>query len=346
MMTNKTNSIATCLHCSPMSIPKDYEQKAMNLAAKYVKDFSLSGLYKMNLNIVYNRVCNLIHTLLTENPEFNIDTFSNFINVNTLFYSVTDIQTLVLSYKANPEETFPFVICFFARKLSSFKRCKIAYIKGLDCEDVDEVMMIALYKTLEKYDPKHPFSFAYLDLELFAGITQLGGEMHTFVLPRNDYVNYLKFIYYIDKYTLTPENIEQFLFEMNLSDTALAETQTEFSIEPKDRKYSCKITLRKAFDYYALYSIEHLGIASAISYDEDADMVIDNTGAIIERGFGDVELDLFSKQTFSTQKEQRIFHRLTEPEGSIFTNRELTEDFDFTRYALSKMKEKIKQDLF
>ncbi len=342
MMNSKTDSIAARLHCAPISIPKEYEGRARDLAATYVKKFSLSGLYVLDYSIVYNRVCNLTHSQLTANPEFNIDTFSHFINANTLFYSVTDIQTLVLSYKTNPEEAFAYIICFFARKLVSFKRRKIAYIKGLEHEDIDQAMMIALYRVLERYNPKLPFSFTYLDLELFAAVTQLGGEMRTFPLPRNDFVNYLKFSYYIDKYMLTPENIKQFLYEINLPEAAHVETQLPFSIDEKDRTYSCKITLRKAYDYFTLYSIEHLGITRAISYDDKSDIIIDNTGVWIEPGFEAVELDLFARQAFHDPKEQRIFYRLTQPGGTTFSSKELLEEYEYTRYALAKMKEKIK----
>lgn len=340
-MTYKT--IATILHCSQMPIPVEFEEKATNLAAKYVKDFSLSGLYVMDYNIVYNRVCNLIHTLLAENPEFGIDTFSHFLNVDTLFYSVTDIQTLVLTYKSNPEETFPFVICFFARKLVSFKHRKIAYIKGLEREEVDEMLMIAVYKTLERYDPKQPFSFNYLEAELFAAVAQLNAETRTFSMPRNDYIYYQKFSYFIQKYALNPENIEQFLYEINLPETAKDKATLQFNIEVKDREYGCKITLPKAMDYYSLYSIENLGIASVLIYDDEADMVIDNTGAIIDRGYEEAELRLYSEQTFFTEKELRIFKHLME-QGATFSNKELIEKYGFTRYALSKMKELMKSD--
>lgn len=345
MTTGKTHSIAARLHCTPVSIPKEYEGRARDLAATYVKKFSLSGLYVLDYSIVYNRVCNLTHSQLTANPEFNIGTFSHFINPDTLFYSVTDIQTLALSYKTNPEETFFYIMCFFARKLVSFKRRKIAYIKGLEHEDVDQAMMIALYKVLERYNPKLSFSFTYLDLELFAAVTQLGGEMRTFSLPRNDFVNYLKFSYYIDKYKLTPENIKQFLHEINLPKAGHVETQPVFCTDEKDRTYSCKITLKKAYDYFTLYSIEHSGIICAISYDDKADMIIDNTHASIDPGYEAVELDLFARQAFHDPKEQRILYRLTQPGGTTFSSKELLEEYEYTRYALTKLKQKIKTAL-
>ena len=345
MIKNK-NLIATQLHCSSASIPAEYMDRAKHLASSYVKDFSLSGLYAMDYTIVYNRVCNLICSHLIQNPNFNLNTFYQFINADTLFYSVSDIQNLVRSYKANPDIVFPYVICFFARKLISFKRSRISYIKGLDKEDVDEVMMIAVYKTLERYNPTHLFSFSYLELELFAAITQLGGEMHTFGMSRNDYVNYLKFSYFIEKYMLTAQNIRQFLYEMKPLNNDHQKEKPFFQIDDHDRKYSCNISLRKALDYFNLYSIENQGILNALSYDEENDMIIDNSGTIIDNGFIYAELELYAEQTFTNQNDQRIFIHLTQPGGATFTNKELAEDYNSTRHRVKKIKATTKIDLF
>lgn len=342
MMTNK--KIAPLLHCTPTSIPEEYKGKVICLAKNYVKYHSLSGLYKMNYQIVYNRACNLVNMQLAENKKFCIETFDDFVNFNTLFYSMDDINTVTQLYKIYPEEVFPFVICFFTRKLNSFKRFKASYIRNLDVEDVDEVMMIALYKTLERYDPQTVFSFSYLDAELFAAITQLGGDMHPFRLHRNDYVNYLKFSYFIENYGLTLNDLEQFLYEINLSDEDFAAAVLTFPIREIDHKYACNITLRKAYDYFALYSIMHAGIVSCTTYDKELDMVLDNTGPVMDTGFEEAELNLYSEQAFSQKKDKRIFLRLTEPEGSTFTNKELTNDYEYTRYALSKLKVQIKKD--
>lgn len=345
-MINTTHSIATRLHCCSTSIPVEFKDKAVTLATKYVKDFSLTGLYSMNRDIVYNRVCNLINKHRSSVPDFSASNFNHYINANTLFYSPQDIQASVLAYKENPQEAFPYIICFFSRKLCSFKRKKIAYIKGLDEQDVDEVMMIALYKVLERYNPQKSFSFSYLDIELFSAITQLGGEMHILGLPRNDYVDYLKFSYFVEKYNLTPDNIEQFLSEINMIREENGNPSSTFPIDEQDSKYSCKITLRKAFDYFSLYSLERSGIVSAISYDEDADTIIDRTCAITDTGYENAEMKLFAAQTFPNEADTQMFYRLTEPKGATFTNQELKENYHYTRYALSKLKEQIKKDYF
>lgn len=142
----------------------------------------------------------------------------------------------------------------------------------------------------------------------------------------------------------TPENIPQFLYEINLPEAALADAELTFQIDDKDREYSCKITLPKALDYFSLHAIENQGIICAISYDEDADMVVDNCGAIIDSGFLEAELRLYAEQTFGEEKKRRAFQHLTEPQGATFTKEELTEEYDLTRYELSKMKNQIRND--
>lgn len=65
------DTISTTLLCGPAAIPPEYEKAACNLAARYVTNYSLSGLYKMDYDIVYNRVCNLVHNHLANNPAFS-----------------------------------------------------------------------------------------------------------------------------------------------------------------------------------------------------------------------------------------------------------------------------------
>lgn len=344
-MINTTNPLAARLRCSPMPIPVEYKDRASALTSKYVRNNSLSGEYRMDSGIVYNRICHMIIRQITDNPEFNVKSFPRFINSDTLFYSPKDIQTLALSYKENPNAVFPYLPCFFGRKLCSFKRHKIAYINGLDEQDVDQVMMIALYKVLDRYDPQKSFSFSYLELELFSAITQLGGEMHTFGMPRNAYVNYLKFSYFIEKYNLTPDTITDFLHEINAPEDYDRQSSM-FSIDASDRRYSCRFSRRKALEFYNLYALEHHGIIRDSYYDEEADMMVDNTGGVHESGFDEAEMKLFVSQNYTGKRDARVFHRLTEPEGAVFSNRELKEDFQCTRYDLTKLKKQIKKDYF
>lgn len=336
-------SISIALSCGTAAIPPEYEKAACSLAARYVTSFSLSGLYRMDYEIVYNRTCNLVHNHLRNNPAFSPETFEGFINANNLFYGMDGIQAVIAQYKLYPDAAFPYILCFFSRKLCAFKRSRAAYIKGLDAEEVDAVLVVALYKTLDAYDFSTPFSFSYLDLELFAALTELGGQMHPFGMGRNDYVSYLKLSYLAGKYQLTKDTLPLFLAEINSTFEELPRNRRHFAIDAEDLRYQCKMTLKKAAAYFTLYSIERLGyVTENDTSDTDA---AEPLGSTFETGYSDVELELFAEQTIENERDRKIFHRLTEPGGAIFTNRELTEDYEYTRYALSKLKSHICREI-
>jgi len=337
-------NISIALSCGPAAIPPEYEKAACSLAARYVTSFSLSGLYSMDSELVYNRTCNLVHNHLRNNPAFSPEAFEDFINANTLFYGMDGIQAVIAQYKLDPDAAFPYILCFFGRKLCAFKRSRAAYMKGLDAEEVDAVLVVALYKTLDTYDFSSPFSFSYLDLELFAALTELGGQMHPFGMGRNDYVSYLKLSYLAGKYQLTKDTLPLFLAEINSTLEELPQNRRHFAIDPEDLRYQCKMTLKKATAYFTLYSIERLGYVTE-NDTSDTEPSAESLGSTFETGYSDVELELFAEQTMESERDRKIFHRLTEPGGAVFKNRELTEEFDTTRYALSKLKDRIFREI-
>ena len=100
-MTNNSNNkyIAAMLHCNPATIPSEYEKPAKSFATRYTSIYSLSGFYKMDYDIVYNRTCNIILHHIKNTPEFSLDSFLDIMSFKTLFYSRTDIQTLIKEYK-------------------------------------------------------------------------------------------------------------------------------------------------------------------------------------------------------------------------------------------------------
>ena len=55
---------------------------------------------------------------------------------------------------------------------------------------------------------------------------------------------------------------------------------------------------------------------------------------------------LFASQTYPDEVYARMFYRLTEPKGAVFTNQELKDEYHYTRYALTKLKEQLKRDYF
>ena len=119
------NTIATTLLCGPAAIPPEYEKPVCSLAARYVTGFSLSGLYKMDFDITYNRACNLVLNHLANNPAFSLDTFEDFINTRTLFYGVNDIQKVIAEYKRDPDAAFPYVLCFSAGSCAALRRTRL-----------------------------------------------------------------------------------------------------------------------------------------------------------------------------------------------------------------------------
>lgn len=337
-------TISQTLLCNPAAIPAEYEKAAYSLAARYVTDNSLSGLYKIDFDIVYNHICNLVRNNLKNNPEFNTDTFSQFIRSDNLFYGMEGIQTVIAEYKKDPNAAFPYVLCFFSRKLCSFRRNNIAYTKGLDPEEVDSVLVIALYKVLDAYNFSTPFSFDYLTLELRSALTELCGQMHPFGMNRNDFMTYKKLSYLIDKYSLTSESLPLFLSELNSSPEELPHCR-HFRIEDADMRYSCKISPKKANAFFALYSIENMGFITDLNTQGENDSAFDNLCTTFENGYSDVELELFASQTLHNEKEKQIFNHLTQPEGNVFTNRELANEYEYTRYALAKLKKRICKEI-
>lgn len=339
-------TISNTLLCNPTAIPAEYEKAASSLAARYVTDNSLSGLYRLDYDIVYNHICNLVRNNLENNPEFTTDTFPQFIRSDQLFYGMNGIQTVIAEYKKDPDTAFPYILCFFSRKLCSFRRNNIAYTKGLDPEEVDSVLVIALYKVLDAYNFSTPFSFDYLTLELRSALTELCGQMHPFGMNRNDFMAYKKLSYLISKYSLTKENLPLFLSEINSTLEELPTHARHFQIEDADLRYSCKISLKKAHAFFSLYSIETMGFLTDLSTQGDSDSnCLDNLCTTFENGYSDVELELFASQTLADTKEKRIFDHLTQPHGDVFTNKELAGEYEYTRYALAKLKKRIYREI-
>ena len=341
----KPNVLAEMLRCNPVTIPVEFQKVAKGLAAKYVHLYSLSGLLRMEYPIVYNRVCNLIQHHQRNTPGFSPYCFKDFVNTETLFYSAADIETLIAAYQSAPNVAMPYVICFFSKKIGAFKYKNISYTKNLETADVDAVLMTTLTETIQAFNFSTHFSFAYLELNLFASLTELGGQMRKFPLNRNDFVQYLKLSYLIQKYNLTIDLLPCFLHEINTSYELLPQEQRTFILDRIDMHYSCNLSLKKAKAFFNLYSIEALGFLPDSTYDEENDMVIDYTSDVIDKGYADAELRLFAEQVFQKPKYKKIFHRLTEPNGAVFTNQELKEEYDSSRHELKHIKNQIRIEI-
>ena len=342
-MINIQNEIAKQLHCAPTTIPVEFQTKTKTLTKQYIDVHSLSGLYRMDENITYNYVCNKIKEHLVTNPDFSPKTFSKYVNFRTMFYSIQDIQKLAQLYKLYPNEAFPFVICFFTQKLNRFKKDKISFVKTLDEEDVDSAIMLALYTTLEHYNPEHGFSFAYLDKELLSALMRLGGQMHLFHLHRNDYARYNKFCYYVEKYSLTPDNLAQFLYEITLPPEEFASTNRLFPIDERDYRYSLNIPLQRAQEFLDLYRIEHTQLTNLDICDPETNVILDEAGGTIDSGFTESEWRLYGKQTFSDNSALLVIKHLLETGSTTLTSEDLKR-MGISRYTAKKIIDKIRDN--
>lgn len=344
-MTNKIQSLTSILNCAPLAIPPEYKEKATALAAKFTKDYTLTGLIALDYELVYNHVCFHIRRQLNSNPDFSPRTFSTYINEKTLFYGYDDIQTLVQHYCSDPNSALPIAICYFAKKFKSVKRKMISYTKELDMEEIDEVLVWTTHRLLLSYDPEVPFSFAYLDLELRAALLTLAGEYFPVKLPRNDLMNYFKFCGYIEKYTLTATTINIFLEEVNLSEEELAlHDDLYFAIDEQDRQKPLKITLSKAMDYYHLYVIMRDGVDSYEYYDEEADRYYDLTEGKIDPHFVEAELHVMESQILTDENDKRIYRRFMETGSASFSNDELKSDYNYSRYSLHLLRSHLRDN--
>ena len=104
-MINTTNPLAARLHCSLMPIPVEYKDRASALTSKYVRNNSLSGEYRMDSGIVYNRICHMINRQITDNPAFNVKRFPRRTSRPLLFPTKRTRMLFFLMCPASLEES-------------------------------------------------------------------------------------------------------------------------------------------------------------------------------------------------------------------------------------------------
>ena len=341
-MTTNQKSIAILLNCASTDIPYEYEDKAIALTSRFIKMYSLTGLFDLDYSIIYNHICFHIKQQIESNSLFSPKTFSEFIDEKCLFYGYETIQKLVRIYRQNPNDTLPFAIAFFAKKIKSVKDKMLYCTKGLQPDEIDEVLVIATNKLLTNCNPEALFSFETMDLELKAALAELAGELFPVKLPRNDLVSYFAFCNYIEKYELTVSNIKIFLEELELSvEEAMRSTDLNFSIEKYDRENHRKFTLKKAMYYYQVYTLFHDGVSEIETYNKEQDRFYDISEGIIDTNYSEAELRILESQILSDDNEQRIFRHFVETGSASFTNKELADDFHYTRYALHRLQSHI-----
>lgn len=345
-MTNFTEKIASLLNCSSTEIPPEYKDKAVSLSTKFINQYNLTGLYNLQFEIVYNHVCFHIAKQLEENPNFSLASFSEYINEKTLFYGYGLIQLLIQLYRENPNDSFCYLLCFFAKKYKTVRDKMLYCTKHLDREEIDEAIVVATFEILNNYNPEDAFSFEFMEITLKAALAELAGDLFPLRLPRNDLISFFSFSYYVEKYALTLSNIETFLYELSLTrDEAEHRSDLTFNIDNSDRLKHRNISLSKALIYFQNYNILHGGISDLEVYDKEHDCFHDITNGAPDDGFVEAELRVLGSQICSSDSERLIFNRWLETGSSSFTNRELTEKYHSTRYALQLQKNRTRNYL-
>lgn len=349
----KTTNLAEQLKCNPSIIPVEYIGKATHLTVEFIKHFSyestldqfVTDWMKIDYDLVYNRACHVINEQLQNNPDFSPETFTTYITPGSLFYSVKDVQTLASLYSSCPDQAFPFAMAFMAAFIKNFKTKYIFVVNQLEKEDVNQILLSAVHRTLLKYEPSTNFSFSYLQQEMQAALYEYAGSMLPIPLGRNDYGYFLKICKYVRYYNVNPSNLERFLYEINTEDD-LADTQRIFQIDAQDLEKGFHVTLSKAKKLLTIYYTTKNDYRwyAYTEEDDEPDTSNDIFGGFNEYKFLEIELKSFAESVFPDENKRKAFWHLVTSEHSTFSKQDLI-NFGLTRYELSKMLSLLKDHL-
>lgn len=346
--TNDFNSsLAHILHCNPMVIPIEYKAKTKALTATFVSAYSKTCFNQIDQRLVYDRACNCVNKLIECEPDFSPATYNKFLNIGTLFYSQSDTDLLLEFYRTMPkEETFQYVLMFFAVKLNNTKKTYREYLQNVNSEDVNSILITTLIDTLNNYNPeKMHFSFNYLEQQLRCALMEYVATSGYFMFNRNLYPQYRHMCLIYNKYNLSINEIERFLYEVQLSDEAALKENLMFDIDPDDKKYSFKgITPSKAENFYHIYVAESNGISELIHFDEEKELNIDLTIGLPDDNFDNVILKEYINKTFPTDSQKLVVYHFIRTGSSRFSAEELAL-YGTTRYEVKKVIEKLRDDL-
>lgn len=338
---HSSKELAALLHCNPAAIPKPLVHPAEKMRDHYIRIFSMGGMFALSPSIVYNRICYHVSSKLEHNVPLTASNFDEVIRFRELFFSFPDLVALIRAFQTDPDSAFPYVLAFFAPKLYQCKRRHRTHFRHVDMEDVDCVLVEALCSTIAKPKAAVNFNFEYLDLELRAAIYELAGLMHPVRMPRNVYDKYNRFCLFIEKYNLTPENIEQFLLLMDAEESAHLPHPMFPGMEQET--YRCRISLRDALCFYDLFQITQQGITSIWYYDEVSGLLEDASGGVPDYGYEYAELSA-SLDSLPVASREQILKHLCSSGGDTFTK----EDIRFlatTRYEINKVKAALRKIL-
>lgn len=333
-MKNRNHSIPTTnesfacqLHCNPVIIPIEFKQKAVALTSLFVRNYSIPNQVEINYSIVYNRVCNRINELLEATPNFTPQTFGNYLSIGNLFYSQSDIDTLVAIYNTRTAPyLFDYVQCFFAVSLKRIRTTYYTYLRFIPKDDIISAQQIGVFEALESYDiSKGHFSFENFNLIVRSKIFELLGNSSFWGFNRNEFSEYYRLCALFKDYNPELSQLENFIEEFT----------EEYRLSG--------ITASKAKNFFFLYLAESLGISQLTVYDEATDSMLDMTPGTIEQGYIGAELRLYIDQVCQTPKEKYILEHIIDNGSLTFS----AEDLAFghiTRYQVKKLVDRVKKD--
>lgn len=320
-MTSRTD-MAKKLGCSEvMGLSKEFQTMAQNMTVRYLLLYSSneSG-YKLDENVVKNRVENLMADALAENPALTAREFAASIKIPEIFMDTDAITYLVeLVGEACEDDWFFYAYHFFSAYVYSFIFHHPYYMKSLEREEVICVLYQQVYRALKSCAAKKSyFNFMTLKLMFKAAVFELSGaERFPFTLHRKDAEQYFRF-----RATIRNNN-----FGMN---------DTEVIAK------SLSISVTKIESYWQIYIMESKGFISTslVLDDENAEYIFGKTE---ELGFADAEITEIRNRLFSSEEDRRIFDSLIGNGDGVFTKHEI-EALNTSRYHINQVKERVRQD--
>lgn len=321
MATNR-KEMEKNLRCNKAyGLPYEFQETARNLAARFLAAYSSeeSG-YRLDKELVGNRVGNLMLAALAENPALTAEEFASGIKIPEIFMDKAAVIYLTeLAGEEDAGDYFYFACHFFAAYVFSYIYRHSYYVKPLDKQEVICVLYSQVYYALKSCAAKKAkFSFKILSLMFQAAVFELNGTQRLpFTLRRRDAEQYFRFRAAVRNHNYGMEDTGIVAGELSLS-TA------------------------KVQSYWRLYFLENNRFLSAsqILGNENLERIF---GGAEEPGFADVEVLETRNRLFDSEEDRNIFDSLINNGDGVFSRKEI-EALHTTRYHINKVKNVIRQD--
>lgn len=321
MATNR-KEMERKLRCNKAAgLPCEFQETARNIAARFLAAYSSaeSG-YKLDKELVENRVGNLMSAALSENPALTAEEFASGIKIPEIFMDKDAVIYLTeLAGEKDAGDYFYFAYHFFAAYVFSYIYRHTYYVKPLDRHEVICVLYNQVYHALKSCAAKKAnFSFKILNLMFRAAVFELNGiERLPFTLRRRDAEQYFRFRASVRNHNYSVKDTGVIAGALSLS-TA------------------------KIQSYWRLYLSENNGFLSAsqVFCSENLERIF---GKAEEPGFVDVEVSETRNRLFDSEEDRNIFDSLVSNGDGVFSKREI-EELHTTRYHINRVKNVIRQD--